>query len=237
MAQKVLVIIPAYNEEKTITNILLGLRQTVPEFDRIVINDGSQDGTGRVVAELGERQLGLPCNLGYGRALQTGLKYALIRGYDIVVSIDADGQHRVEDVSQLVHELNESGADMVIGSRFCKERAYNTVFSRKMGQLLFSYLTHFLLGRRIYDTSSGFKAIRASACQVVVDGSFMDFHLESIVLLSLLNYKIMEYPIEVKERVTGHSMHSFASVFQYPFMTILLTLVAIMDAMIIRRRK
>jgi glycosyltransferase involved in cell wall biosynthesis len=98
MKQRVIIVIPAYNEEKTISNVLMGLRRTVPECARVVVNDGSKDATGNIIEELGERQIKLPCNLGYGLALQTGFKYALSYGYEIIVCFDADGQHQPKDV-------------------------------------------------------------------------------------------------------------------------------------------
>jgi len=151
--------------------------------------------------------------------------------------MDADGQHLPEDVSHLVQALEESGADMVIGSRFSDGRQYNTPISRRLGQLLFSYLTRLLLGRRIYDTSSGFKALRAATCEVIVGGAFMDFHLETIVQLSLANFKIIELPVLIQERTSGRSMHSFASLFNYPIKMILLTMATIMDAIMVRRAR
>ncbi len=237
MSQRVLIVIPAYNEEKAIAGVLLGLRQAYPAYDRVVVNDGSKDRTAEVVDGLGEKQLRLPCNLGYGQALQTGLKYGLLRGYDIVVSFDADGQHRVEDIPAVVGALADGRADLVIGSRFSDNRPYTTPLDRRLGQLLFSFLTRPVVGQRIYDTSSGFKALSAAACRAIVQGSFMDFHLEAIVLLSLLNFKIVEVPITVRERTSGRSMHSLASIFQYPLKTILLTVVAAMDAYLIRRTR
>jgi glycosyltransferase involved in cell wall biosynthesis len=237
MDRRVLIVIPAYNEEGAIAAVIKSLRQVVPTFDRVVVNDGSTDATGRIISELGEKQLRLVCNLGYGQALQTGLQYALARGYDVVVSMDADGQHKAEDVPRLVNTLTESGADMVIGSRFCHGSPYNTRVSRRLGQLLFSYLTHLLVGRRIYDTSSGLKVLRAATCEAIVNGVFLDFHIETIVQLSLSGSKIIEVPITVRERVTGRSMHSVASIFHYPVKTILLTLAAIMDAIVIRRTR
>lgn len=232
---KILIVIPAHNEEMTIAPVIMKLRQIVPQYDRVIVNDGSTDNTERVIDSLGEKHLKLPTNIGYGMALQTGLKYGLIKGYDIIVSMDADGQHRPEDVPNLVEFLISSKADMVIGSRFCEEKKYNTPFSRRMGQLMFSHLTKFFLGYRIYDTSSGFKALRAAACKVVVDGIFMDFHIETIVQMSLLDLKIKEFPITVLERTAGKSMHSIASVFQYPVKTILLTIAVLMDAILVRR--
>jgi glycosyltransferase involved in cell wall biosynthesis len=237
MNQHVLIVIPAHNEEATITAVIEALRLVAPEFDRVVVNDGSSDATGEIVTRLGEKQLRLVHNLGYGQALQTGLKYALRQGYDIIVSMDADGQHQPKDVIRLVAALQENEADMVIGSRFCGGNSYDTPVDRRLGQMLFSHLSYLLLRQRIYDTSSGFKAMRAAACEAVVNGAFMDFHIESIVKLSLANFKIIEVPITVQERKFGRSMHSFASVFQYPIKTILLTIVAIMDAYFIRRAK
>jgi glycosyltransferase involved in cell wall biosynthesis len=186
---------------------------------------------------MGEKHLHLIQNLGYGQALQTGMKYGLARGYDIIVSMDADGQHLTTDASRLVAALQETGADLVIGSRFCAENGYETPIDRRLGQLLFSHLTLWLLRQRIYDTSSGFKAMRADACREIVSGSFLDFHMESIVQLHLSKYKIVEIPIKVQERTHGQSMYSLASIFQYPLKTMLLTIVAMMDAFLLRRAR
>ncbi|MCB0305491.1 MAG: glycosyltransferase family 2 protein [Calditrichaeota bacterium] len=237
MTPNVLIIIPAYNEERTIAGILQQLRDAAPDYHRLVINDGSQDGTAAVVEALGEKQLRFPFNLGYGLALQAGLKYALSRGYGIVVSIDADGQHDPRDVPRLVQALQESDAGMVIGSRFCEGRRYHGPLDRRIGQQLFSILTRPLIGRRIYDTTSGFKALTAPACAAVVDGVFMDFHIETIVRLSLIGQRIIELPLIVAERSAGVSMHSFISIFKYPLKTLLLTVAAIADALLTRRRK
>lgn len=237
MSRRVLIVIPAYNEEQTIAGVLLGIRRAVPEFDRVVVNDGSKDATGNIVAGLGEKQLRLPCNLGYGHALQTGMKYALARGYDIVVFIDADGQHRPEDVPRLVELLLKSDADVVIGSRFCNDHAYTGPLARRLGQLLFSYLTRFFLGHRIYDTTSGFKALRAAACEVIASRTFLDFHTEALVRLSMYGFKIVEIPVEMHERIFGTSMHSFTSSVKYPLKTVLLTIVALVDSLVERRAR
>jgi len=234
---RVLIVIPAFNEEASIVSVLLGLRRIVPEFDRVVVNDGAKDATGSIVAELGERQIKLACNLGYGRALQTGLKYALIRGYDIIVSIDADGQHAPEDVPRLVEALIERKADLVIGSRYCDGRPYTGPISRRLGQLLFSHMTGFLIGWRVYDTSSGFKALRAHVCEKIIRATFWDFHTETIVRLSLNGARISEYPISARERDHGRSMHSYMSIVEYPLKTLLLIVVAAMDGLLERRTR
>lgn len=235
MAPRVLIVIPAYNEEGTIAAVIEGLQRAAPTYDRVVVNDGAKDGTGRVVTDMDEKQLWLPCNLGYGHALQTGLKYGLQSGYEIIVSFDGDGQHRPEDVQPVVAALLSSGADVVIGSRYCHGRPYNSPLDRKLGQMLFSQLTRLLLGQRIYDTTSGFKAMRAAACEMIVGGVFMDFHTESLVRLRMGGFKVIEHPITVHERAYGRSMHSIISVFAYPLQTLLLTVVAMVDALLNRR--
>lgn len=237
MTIRVLVVIPAYNEEGSIADVISSLRSAVPAFDRVIVNDGSTDATAQTVSELGEKQIKLACNLGYGQALQAGMQYALARGYDIVVTMDGDGQHKAEDVPRLVNALLDTNSDMVIGSRYCDGSPYSQHVSRGLGQWLFSKLTHLLIGRRIFDTSSGFKALRAATCQVLVDGIFMDFHIETIVQLSLADLKIIEVPLTVQERLTGRSMHSMTSAVHYPLKTILLTMAAVLDALLIRRTR
>ena len=234
---RVIVLIPAYNEEQTIGNLIADLRKAVPDFDRLVINDGSSDGTAGVVDGLGEKQLRLITNLGYGAALQAGMEYALLCGYDAVITIDADGQHRAEDVPKLSRALADGDADMVIGSRFSHDRPYDTELSRRLGQQIFSHLARLLIGYRVFDTSSGLKAISAEACQVIVDATFMDFHIETIVRLSMLGFRIVEVPVTVLERSHGRSMHSISSVFHYPLKTLVLTIVAAMDVMLQRRTR
>jgi glycosyltransferase involved in cell wall biosynthesis len=235
MRARGLVIIPAYNEAATIGAVLQGLRDAVSELDRLVVNDGSRDTTERIVTQLGERVLSLPCNLGYGRALQVGMRYALLRGYEFVVFFDADGQHPPEQVRQLVTALLEGGVDLVIGARFGTDRAYTGSFGRRLGQRLFSYLSLVLLGRRIYDTTSGLKAVRATACQALMRGTWMDFHTEAIVRLGMLGFSIAELPVSVHERTHGQSMYSISSVVEYPIKTLVLTLVAAVDAILHRR--
>jgi glycosyltransferase involved in cell wall biosynthesis len=152
-----------------------------------------------------------------------------------VVTFDADGQHRAEDLPRIVEALVAHDADIVIGSRFCEKGKYVTSPMRRLGQQFFSHLTQVLIGRRIYDTSSGFKALSRRASELIVGATFMDFHIETIVRASMFGLNVVEVPIEVNERVYGQSMHSLASTFQYPTQTIVLTIVAAMDAILARR--
>lgn len=231
MTARAIAIIPAYNEEHTISMVLHALREVAPDVDRLVVTDGSRDGTPAVVRALGERHLELLCNVGYGRAVQTGLEYAMRRGYDVVVTIDGDGQHEPADVPRLIDELTRSGADVVIGSRFVSSRSYSGPAGRKIGQALFSLLTG-LMGDRIYDTTSGLKAMRAHACRTILDGRFLDFHTEVLVRLRMLGFRIIELPIEARRRTAGHSMYSFVSGMAYPIKTGLLVVTGMIDALL-----
>jgi glycosyltransferase involved in cell wall biosynthesis len=236
MTQRCLIIIPARNEQDTISDVIIGLRTHAPALDRLVVQDGSTDLTQRKVEEMGEMQLNLPFNIGYGLALQTGLKYAIEKGYDLVVCIDGDGQHQPEDVPALLQAQKETGADVVIGSRYLG-KSYQGPLERRVGQVLFSTLTHFLIGHRIFDTTSGFKVLTARACEAMSNGIFLDFHIETIVRLSILGFKIVEYPVVVKERLHGRSMHTFWNAIQYPIKTLLLTIAAVTDALLNRKRQ
>jgi glycosyltransferase involved in cell wall biosynthesis len=237
MTQRVLVVIPAFNEERSIGQVLESLQETVPTFGRIVVNDGSTDNTSHVLSELGEKELRLSENLGYGRAIQAGIKYALIKEYDVIVTFDADGQHRPVDVPGVVNALYEKNADMVIGSRFSSSKRYEGPLDRRIGQVLFSLLTPVLIGKRIYDTSSGFKAITSDAAREIINGSFMDFHIETMMRLNLLDFKIDEHPIVVEERQHGTSMHSAISVIIYPLKTMLHVFVTLLDIYLSRTRR
>jgi hypothetical protein len=237
MNQRVIIVIPAYNEENSIYSVLLELRRVAPDYDLVVVNDGSNDNTGKIVTELGDSQITLPCNLGYGRALQTGIKYALNCNYDVIICFDADGQHPADYVTQIVEKLIESGAGLVIGSRYCDGSPYTGPYGRRVGQRVFSYLTRFLIGQRIFDTSSGFKAMSAGACRVIIGGTFLDFHIEALVRLSMFGFKIVEMPITMRDRSFGRSMHSFTSFIEYPLKTLTLTIVAMIDALVARRTK
>lgn len=237
MNKKVLIVIPAYNEALSISNVILRLRDVAPNFARVIVNDGSSDDTSRVLTALGEKEIRHSKNLGYGRAIQTGIKYALAQGYDVIVTFDADGQHRAQDVEGVVAALLENDLDLVIGSRYINGQPYTGPLERRIGQITFSVLTRVFMGKRIYDTSSGFKAIKAGAAQEIIQGSFMDYHIETLMRLSLLDYRIAEHPVIVRERHFGDSMHSAISLIIYPLKTMLHVFVTLLDIFLTRRKK
>jgi glycosyltransferase involved in cell wall biosynthesis len=235
---RVLVAIPAYNEEGTIQQVVNRVRESLPGFDLLVVNDGSRDATGEILNRLGVVTATHLCNLGYGRAIQTAIKYALACNYDILITLDADGQHHPEQVLSLYQADVASGWDVLIGSRYVKTQDYSqSPLGRRIGMHLFSLLVRAITGQRIYDTTSGLKVIRRSVFEALTHWHFIDFHAEAIVYLLRLGYRVSEYPITAAERTQGQSMYSLLSHLTYPLKTSLILLLGVVQAGLTRRRK
>lgn len=226
----VLILMPAFNEVRTIGGVLECVRHHAPDCDVIVVNDGSRDGTREAVEAAGAAQIVLPCNLGYGPALQAGFRYAEMAGYTTVVLLDADGQHDPADIPRVLEAMDRSGADVVIGSRFVNGGWYSGPLPRRLGMQFFSLLTKLLIGQRIYDTTSGFKALRAVAYRPLISGHFLDFHAECLVFWGKLGLRIAEVPIATRPRSDGRSMYSWFTLMNYPFKTLMLMILGLMDA-------
>lgn len=236
MANKGIIIIPAYNEEQDIKKVIKGLKRNCKDLDLIFINDGSKDRTGPILQEHGCDVLSHPINMGYNMALQTGIDYALRRNYDFCVLIDADNQHNPEDITLMRKFMTESSADVVIGSRFIHKTGSNSSLSRRIGMIFFSYLSWLLTKTKITDTTSGFKVLNRSAMELVKEAAFGDFHSEIIIYLLHMGMKIVEFPIKVKDRTAGNSMYSFKDFFIYPMKTLLAILIALLKAYFNKRR-
>jgi glycosyltransferase involved in cell wall biosynthesis len=234
---RTLVAIPAYNEEPTIADVVRRTRASLPGFDLLVINDGSADRTEDVLAGLGVATATHLCNLGYGRAIQTAIKYASRHGYDALITLDADGQHQPEQVLALFRDFEATGVDCLVGSRFVASGDYSqSPFDRRLGMLLFSWLTWIFAGRRVYDTTSGLKAMRRSVFEPLSRWHFVDFHAEAIVYLVRLGFRVGEFPITVEERTAGVSMYSPLKALVYPVKTGLMVLLAVIHASYTRQR-
>jgi glycosyltransferase involved in cell wall biosynthesis len=237
MNTRVVIAIPAYNEAASIRGVVERVRQSLPEFDLLVVNDGSRDATGQILEALDVTTATHLCNLGYGRAIQTAIKYAISCSYDALITLDADGQHYPEQVRGLYDASIDMGCDVLIGSRYVETHDYSRApFGRRIGMQLFSRLVSAVTRRRVYDTTSGLKVIRRSAFEPLVRWHFIDFHAEAIVYLLRLGYRIGEHPTVVAERTQGQSMYSVLSHFSYPLKTTLILLLGILEAELTRRR-
>src|SRR5260370_1173636 len=152
--------------------------------------------------------------------LRSGIGYALEHGYDYVVFLDADGQHDPRYVEKL-RELafGKGGPDIVIGSRFIVDTRYHAPTTRKLGMLLFSWMTAIVGGQRVYDTTSGFKLIKRGALELLQSQRFVDFHAEMIVFSLSAGLAVGEVPIKVVERESGTSMYDWKGALLYPLRT------------------
>jgi glycosyltransferase involved in cell wall biosynthesis len=236
--RNILIAIPAYNEAATIGEVVRHVREHLPGYDLLVINDGSRDDTSRILARLGVSTATHFCNLGYGRALQTAIKYALRGGWDALVTLDADGQHHPDQLPGMVQAFIREQWDCLIGSRYIRSQDYSTTpLGRRVGMQLFSLLTGLLVGKRIYDTTSGLKILGRQVFEPLVRWHFVDFHAEAIVYLARLGFRVGEYPISVEQRRHGVSMYTALSYVGYPLKTCTMVFLAAVQAGLTRRRE
>lgn len=203
---KVLVIIPAYNEEENIVRVVENLRTNYPQYDYVVINDCSTDSTESILKSHGYSYINLPVNLGIGGGVQTGYQYAAQNGYDVAVQMDGDGQHDPAYIEALIRPIGDGTADMSVGSRFIEKRGFQTSFMRRVGIRFLSGVIRFCCGARITDATSGFRATNAEATAFFAKTYAKDYpEPEAIVVASRCGFGVCEVPVQMKERVGGVS--------------------------------
>lgn len=203
---KIVVIIPAYNEERNIGGVLREVRAAQPSAHVVVVNDGSTDDTKGVAEREGATVLELPINLGIGGAVQTGFLYADSQNYDIAIQIDGDGQHVPSYIGDLIEPIGQGKADVVIGSRFLDRGGFKSTFFRRVGIYAFSLLNSILIGQKITDNTSGFRAYNRRAIRFLSTNYPYDYpEPEAVILLGRNNFKIAEVPVRMREREHGRS--------------------------------
>lgn len=203
---KILVIIPAYNEEKSIREVITKLKEDCPEADYVVVNDCSKDHTLQVLETTGANYVSLPLNLGIGGGVQTGYKYAFQNGYDIAVQIDGDGQHDTAYLKQVITAIEDGTADIVIGSRFIDKQGFQSSGMRRLGIRFLSILIQLCCGTKVLDVTSGFRAVNRRFIEEYARDYPIDYpEPEAIVKSSLQGARILEVPVVMKEREHGES--------------------------------
>lgn len=203
---KILIIIPAYNEEKNIVRTVQDIERNVPDADYIVINDCSVDSTKEILCSNDAYYLDLPVNLGIGGGVQTGYRYALEYGYDIAIQFDGDGQHDARYIQKLIEPILNSQADMVIGSRFIENEGFQSSALRRLGINFLSTLIWILCGIRIRDVTSGMRAVNQKMISEFAQNYAQDYpEPEAILAAGLLGAKIVEVPVRMHERQGGTS--------------------------------
>lgn len=212
-----LIIMPAHNEAANLPRVIPEVRAAAPDYDLVVIDDGSQDDTARLAAGLGAEVVSLPVNLGYGGAVQTGFRYAVQHGYDLGVVIDADGQHDPGGIHALAEAVAQGGADVAIGSRFRGEVRYHLPWVRRVGMAVFAWIVSRITGRRVTDTTSGFQALNADTLRFFAADNYpVDYpDADTLLILHYAGFRVVEAPMTVRERLSGVSMHSGWKPFYY----------------------
>ncbi len=204
-ANRILVIIPAYQEEETIGEVVRNVYRHVPDASVVVVNDGSLDRTEEAARAAGAVVLTLPYNLGIGAAMQTGYRYADEEGFAIAIQVDGDGQHLPSEIPILLEELGR-GTDLAIGARFLGRGDYDPPFLRKLGIRFFSFAVSTLVGRRFYDTTSGFRAANRRVIESFSRYYPYDYpEPEAILILSRAGFAVREVPARIQEREGGRS--------------------------------
>ncbi|MEE0111263.1 MAG: glycosyltransferase family 2 protein [Oscillospiraceae bacterium] len=199
---RLLVIIPAYNEEESILTTVTNLRSVCPKYDYLVVNDGSADRTAAVCRENHLRLLDLPVNLGLSGAFQAGMKYAYQHGYDAAVQFDADGQHCPEYLSAMLEKLGE-GYDIVIGSRFVEKKKPRSM--RMLGSSLIAFAIRLTTGRWLGDPTSGMRMYNRRMIRQFATQLNIEPEPDTIAYLIQSGAKVAEVQVEMKERMAGQS--------------------------------
>lgn len=213
---KILLIIPAYNEEESILSTIKTVSSS--PYDYIIINDGSTDKTPDILDESNANHIDLCFNLGIGGAVQTGYKYASKNNYDIAIQFDADGQHDINYIENLIKPILEHKANLTIGSCFIDKTLKNKRSStiRRLGIHFLSGIIKLFSGKRIYDPTSGFRAADKSIIKKFADNYSLEYPepISNFELLKYSKYTIKEVPVKMNKRKAGHSsIHSWRTIY------------------------
>lgn len=208
---KLLVIIPAYNEEENIERVIEELHQY--DYDYVVVNDGSADNTAAICREKGYNLLDLPVNLGLTGAVQAGMKYAWRNGYDCALQLDGDGQHDPRYIEVMLQQMQETGANIIIGSRFVSEKKPGSL--RMMGSNLIQFAIRLTTGQTIQDPTSGLRLYNRKMLGEFARNFNLTPEPDTMCYLLRCGAHIREVQVEMRERIAGESYLNFSRSIQY----------------------
>lgn len=207
---KVLIIIPAYNEAENIKKVVNNIIENYPQYDYVIINDGSKDDTEKICIQNHYNLLSLPLNLGIGGAVQTGYRYALKENYDIAVQMDGDGQHDIVYVEKLIDPIIKGETDISIGSRFIDKEGFQSTSTRRAGITFLSILIQCLCWVKVKDVTSGFRAVNKKFIDIYSKDYSNDYpEPEAVISAVMYGGRITEIPVVMKERQGGESSIRF----------------------------
>ena len=205
-AKRLLVLIPAFNEEKAVRGVVEEVRTAVPGTPILVVDDCSEDGTRGEAQSAGAKVLALPHHLGLGGCVQAGYRLAYELGFDYVIRVDGDGQHDPRDVPTILKALERGDCEMVIGSRFVTGEGEHTSWSRAAGILFFRAMLRPILGRPVRDPTSGFVGVNRTALALFSSTFPLEYpEIEALVVLQRKRFRFVEVPCRFRPRRTGRS--------------------------------
>lgn len=203
---RVLCIVPALNEQATIADVITEIRSSKLDADVLVVDDGSTDRTREAALAAGAEVARMPFNVGIGGAVQTGLIWAREHGYPLAVQVDGDGQHIASEIETLVAAMRDTGANVVIGSRFLEDTTFKSSAARRGGMRILASLVSLLSRHRFTDTTSGFRLYDASSIAYLSANYPEDYpEVEAILALCRAGFTVTEVHVEMRERGGGKS--------------------------------
>lgn len=210
MKDRVLIVIPAYNESENISKVLKEIKRDINYADIVVINDCSKDDTEEIVKKHKVKCISSVFNMKYAMAVQTGIKYAYQNNYDYVIQMDADGQHIAKEAEKLFIEMKKTNADIVIGSRYLEDTGYPCPLFRRIGTKFFEIIIKIFCKQKIADPLSGFQCLNRRVIEKYSKiGEYPEYPDANLIVEMILNnYKIKEVAVKMRLRENGVSMHS-----------------------------
>jgi glycosyltransferase involved in cell wall biosynthesis len=205
-ARKLLILIPAFNEEGAVGDVVRSVKSAMPGAPVLVVDDSSRDATVTVARAAGAQVLALPHHLGLGGCVQAGYKLAFELGYEFVIRVDGDGQHDARDIPKVFETLRASGCEMVIGSRYVDGNGGGTSLLRATGIRFFRMVLRPILGKPVRDPTSGFVGVNRSALEVFSRSFPLEYpEIEALVVLQRRRFRFVEVPCRMLPRRTGRS--------------------------------
>lgn len=229
MKNKVLIFIPAFNEEESLPNVIQDVFDNFgKETNLVIVDDGSKDNTSQVAKQLGAKVISFPYNQGSGSASQTGYLYALENNYDYAAQIDADGQHRAKDLRMILEKVKTNQTDLAVGSRYLNpdkedKETYNPSFLRDLGSKIFRKTLSISTGTKLTDVTSGMRACNKEIIQQFAEVYDPDYaEIESLQRCLNLGFRVKEYQVKMLPRQAGESKIKTVDSINYALKTFLI---------------